>query len=124
MKHFTTLGVACAFFAAGFGTSLAVSKDKAPASEAQVKELFDNPRVTVREILLTPGSARAARPRPTDEVVLFPEEAHYQATDADGKVSPRDRKPGQVVWHTKGEQAPTLSNPSSKPVRYFSISVK
>jgi hypothetical protein len=123
MKHIGTLALACGIFAAGFGTAVAVSKDK-PATEAQVKELFDNPRVTVREILLTPGSARAARERPTDEVVLFPEEAHYQATEADGKVSPRDRKPGQVVWHKKGEQAPTLSNPHSKPVRYFSISVK
>jgi hypothetical protein len=123
MKHITTLGIAGAFFAAGFGTAVAVSKEK-PATEAQVKELFDNPRVTVREIVLAPGSARAARPRPTDEVVLFPEEAHYQATEANGKVSPRDRKAGQVVWHQKGEQAPTLSNPNAKTVRYFSISVK
>jgi hypothetical protein len=123
-RHLAAVGLAGALFAAGFGTAVAVSKDKPAAPEAQVKELMDNARVTVREIVLAPGSARAARARPTDELVLFPEEAHYQATDAAGKVSPRDRKPNEVVWHEKGEQAPTLSNPTKKTVRYFSISLK
>jgi hypothetical protein len=80
--------------------------------------------VTVHAITMPPGAQRDPRPRPTDELVLFYEEAHYQATDATGKVTPRDRTPGTVVWHKKGELAPTLSNPGSKPVRYFSISIK
>jgi hypothetical protein len=111
-----------ALFAAGFASALALGAGK-PA-EAEVKDLFDNARVTVRAVTMPPGAQREARPRPTDELVLFYEEAHYQATDAAGKVAPRDRKPGEVVWHNKGELAPTLSNPGAKPVRYFSISLK
>jgi hypothetical protein len=117
-----TLGGVAIIFAAGFGTAAAVGAGKPTAAE--VKDLFDNDRVTVHAITMPPGAQREPRPRPTDELVLFYEEAHYQATDADGKVAPRDRKPGTVVWHKKGELAPTLSNPGSKPVRYFSISIK
>lgn len=111
-----------ALFAAGFAAH-AFGAGK-PAPEADVKDLFDNPRVTVRAITMAPGTTRAARTRPTDEVVLFFEESHYQATEADGKVSPRDRKPMTVVFHKKGELAPTLSNLGDKPVRYLSVSLK
>jgi hypothetical protein len=115
---------AVAIFLAGFGTAFAVGANKTPAPQAEIKELLDNPRITVRTVTMAPGAQREGRPRPTDELVLFYEEAHYQATDADGKVSRRDRKPGTAVWHSKGELAPTLSNPGNKPVRYFSISIK
>jgi hypothetical protein len=114
-------------FASGFATAVAVGASKPAtksATPAEVKDLFDNPRVTVRSITMPPGTERAGRTRPTDEVVLFFEAAQYQATDAAGKVSPRDRAPGTVVWHQKGEIAPTLSNPGQKTVRYFSIALK
>ena len=113
---------ALGLYAAGFSTARALGAGK--STPADVKELLDNARVTVRAITMAPGAQREPRPRPTDELVLFYEEAHYQATDADGKVSPRDRAPGTAVWHKKGEIAPTLTNISSKPVRYFSISIK
>jgi hypothetical protein len=117
-----TVGGVAVIFAAGFGAAVALGAGKPTAAE--VKDLFDNDRVAVHAITMPPGAQRDPRPRPTDELVLFYEEAHYQATEADGKVAPRDRKPGTVVWHKKGEMAPTLSNPGSKPVRYFSISIK
>jgi hypothetical protein len=113
---------AVGLFAAGFGTARVIAGGK--AAEADVKDLFDNARVTVHAITMPPGAQRAPRPRPTDELVLFYEEAHYQATDADGKTTPRNRTPGTVVWHKKGEIAPTLSNPGSTPIHYYSISIK
>lgn len=126
MRNLALVGGALGLFAAGFGTAFAfaATTSKAAVVPAEVKDLFDNPRVTVRAITMAPGAQREPRPRPTDELVLFYEEAHYQATDAEGKVSPRDRTPGTVVWHKKGELAPTLSNPGTKPVHYFSISIK
>jgi hypothetical protein len=120
-KH-VTLG-ASLIFAAGLlagRTLFAVS----PSSEAAVKVIFENPNVAVREITMVPGTQRAPRVRETDEVVLFCEEAHYRAVTADGKREPRDRKPGTVVFHSKGEQAPTLINDGKKPVHYFSLSLK
>ena len=124
MTNKRNLGLLCgavAIFAAGFGTAFALGASKTPAALAEVKDLFDNPRVTVRAITMPSGSQREARPRPTDELVLFYEEAHYQATDAEGKVSPRDRTPGTVVWHKKGELAPTLSNLASATVPLFPV---
>jgi hypothetical protein len=120
-KHIT-LG-ATLVFAAGVlagRTLLAVS----PAPEAAVKVIFENPKVAVREITIGPGNQRSPRVRETDEVVLFCEEAHYRAVTAEGKREPRDRKPGTVVFHNKGEQAPTLVNDGKKPVHYFSLSLK
>jgi hypothetical protein len=124
LRKARALGGAAAIFAAGFGAAVALGAGKPGGKPAEVKDLFDNDRVTVHAITMPPGAQRDPRPRPTDELVLFYEEAHYQATDATGKVTPRDRTPGTVVWHKKGELAPTLSNPGSKPVRYFSISIK
>jgi len=112
-------------FAAGLATGLVVAaEDKAKAADAAAKVTFDNPRVTVKEITLAPGGKRLPRVRETDELVLFYAEAHYQAIDAKGKKEPRDRLPGTVVWHNKGEQAPTLVNEGKTPVRYYNISIK
>jgi hypothetical protein len=88
------------------------------------KVTFENARVAVKEITLAPGASRPSRTRETDELVLFYAESHYQAITPQGKTEPRDRQPGTVVWHKKGEVAPTLVNHGSKPVHYYSISIK
>jgi hypothetical protein len=123
MKKVSSIAAAAALFAGGILTGIALAGPDA-APEAGVKVVFDNARVTVKEVTMAPGASRPPRTRPTDEVVLFPEESHYQAIDAAGKKQPRDRAPGAVVFHTKGELAPTLVNTSAKPVHYFSIGLK
>ena len=123
MKTLHLAASAAALFAGGLLTGIALAGPDAPP-EAGVKVLFDNARVTVKDVTMAPGARRPPRTRPTDELVLFPEESHYQAVDADGKKQPRDRAPGAVVFHTKGELAPTLVNTSAKPVHYFSIGLK
>jgi hypothetical protein len=114
---------AVALFAGGVAVGLAAAGDK-PAPEASVKVAFENPRVAVTAIDIAPGAQRAGRTRPTDELVLFCDEAHYQAVDAQGHKEARDRKPGTVVWHQKGELAPTLVNTGARPVHYYGISLK
>jgi hypothetical protein len=116
---------AMAVFAGGLAGGWALADSKAaPAADPAARVSFDNPRVTVREITLAPGAKRPARTRETDELVLFYAEAHYQAVTDAGKTEPRDRAPGAVVWHKKGERAPTLVNPGTSPVRYYSIAIK
>ena len=111
-------------FASGLLAGRALFALEPPPVEAGLKVVLENPRVAVREVTIAPGAQRSPRVRPTDEVVLFCEEAHYRAVNADGSKEPRDRKPGTVVFHKKGEQAPTLVNEGKKPVRYFSLSLK
>jgi hypothetical protein len=123
MLKLRSLGLAVVLFGGGLAVGLAVAADKAPA-EAAVKVAFENPRVAVRVIDIPPGGRRSGRTRPTDEVVLFCEEAHYRAVDAQGKTEARDRAPGTVVWHARGEEAPTLVNDGRKTVHYYGISLK
>jgi hypothetical protein len=117
-----SLAILCSLVVFGAGIEIGVALS-APA-EATVKVTLDNKDVTVNEILMAPGAQRPSRPRPTNELVFFCEEAHYQAVDAQGKKESRDRVPGAVVFHHKGEVAPTLVNTSKKPVHYYSVSLK
>jgi hypothetical protein len=118
------LVAALVLFGSGIAVGLAVAADRAPAEAAVVKTAFENPRVAVQVIDIPPGGQRAGRTRPTDEVVLFCDEAHYQAVDAQGHKEARNRTPGTVVFHAKGELAPTLVNTGARPVHYYSISLK
>jgi hypothetical protein len=111
-------------FAGGLAGGWALAETKAAAADPAARVTFDNPRVTVREITLAPGAKRPARTRETDELVLFYAESHYQAVTDAGKTEPRDRAAGAVVWHKQGERAPTLVNPGTTPVRYYSIAIK
>jgi hypothetical protein len=111
-------------FAGGLAGGWALAETKGGAADAATKVTFDNARVTVREVTLAPGGKRPARTRETDELVLFYAESHYQAVTDAGKTEPRDRAAGAVVWHKQGERAPTLVNPGSTPVRYYSIAIK
>ena len=111
-------------FTGGLAAGLAIADSKAGGGDPATKVTFDNARVTVKEITLAPGGRRPARTRETDELVLFYAESHYRAVDDSGKNEPRDRAAGTVVWHKRGERAPTLVNEGSKPVHYYSIAIK
>jgi hypothetical protein len=124
--HAGVLGVlgGILLFAGGLAGGWALAETRGAGPDPAAKVTFENPRVTVREITLAPGGKRPARTRETDELVLFYAESHYQAVTDAGKTEPRDRAAGAVVWHKKGERAPTLVNPGSTPVRYYSIAIK
>ncbi len=113
--------LAAVLFGSGTLTGLALAEK--PADPA-TRVTFENARVAVKEITLAPGASRPTRTRDTDELVLFYAESRYQAVTPEGKTEPRHRLPGAVVWHKKGEIAPTLVNNGSKPVHYFSVSIK
>jgi hypothetical protein len=71
---------------------------------------LDNARVTVTESLTPVGGKREPYVRPTDQLLIFLDDAEYEAIDASGQKTLRTRKSGDIVWHTKGEQAPLLVN--------------
>ena len=122
MSILPKLALGAALFTAGVAAGAAA--EKTPATEATTKIALENARVAVRVIDMAPGASRPGRVRPTDELVLFCDEAHYQAVDAQGRKEPRDRAPGAVVFHHKGDVAPTLVNTSARPIHYYGISLK
>jgi hypothetical protein len=84
---------------------------------------LDNARLTVTESLTPVGGRRESYVRPSDQLLIFLDDAQYEAVEADGKVSKRSRKSGEIVWHTKGEIAPVLIN-KGKPYRNLIIALK
>ena len=56
---------------------------------------------------------------------MFLDESRYERTDSKTKEKLiRERKPGEVLWHDKGEDAPVLVNLGKKPYRTLVIELK
>ena len=111
-------------FAGGLSSGLALAGWTSPTLEPATKTLLDNPRVTVTEVTMAPGARREPFTRPTDQIIIFVDDANYEATDAAGKKDARHRADGEIVWHNKGEAAPLLVNTGKKPYRNLVVSLK
>jgi hypothetical protein len=84
---------------------------------------LDNARVTVTESTTPVGGKRESYIRSSDQVLVFLDDAQYEAIDETGKATAKSRKAGDIVWHTKGEVAPVLVN-KGKPYRNLVIALK
>ena len=116
--------LAIAIFAAGFAAGLVMAGRRAAAEGPQTKVLLDDQRVTVTEVTLAPGARREPYMRPTDQIIVFIDEANYEATDAAGQKQTRHRDAGEIIWHNKGEAAPLLVNVGKKPYRNLVVALK
>ena len=86
------------------------------------KVKLENPRVKVTEVTYQPGVPRDRYIRPTDQVIVFLDDSKYERIDSKTKEKTvRERKPGDVIWHDKGEDAPVLTNLGAKPYRTLVI---
>jgi hypothetical protein len=89
------------------------------------KVKLENARVRVTEVIAAPGSARERGVRQTDQVIVFLDDCRYERTDpASGEKTVRERKSGDVIWHSKGEDAPLLVNAGEKAYRTLVIELK
>lgn len=83
---------------------------------------FENNNVRVREVVFEPGVPRPSYTRPTDQIVVFLDDCRFERVDAvTGERLLRERKSGEVLWHDRGELAPTLINAGSTPYRTLLI---
>jgi hypothetical protein len=81
--------------------------------------------VKVTEVTSAPGSVREPGVRSTDQVIVFLDDCRYERTDpVNGEKTIRQRKSGDVIWHSKGEAAPRLMNAGSNPYRTLVIELK
>ena len=86
---------------------------------------LENARVKVTEVTSPPGGVRPRGVRPSDQVIVFLDDCRYQRTDPQtGQKTVRVRKSGDVIWHSRGEDAPQLVNAGSKPYRTLIIELK
>ena len=105
-------------------TLLGVYALAAPDSISQAVKL-EKPRVTVTEVTHPVGVPREPYIRPTDQVIVFLDDCAYDRVDAKtGQKTRVTRKSGEVIWHDKGEHAPTLINAGTKPYRTTVIALK
>ena len=111
-------------FTVGLASGLALARWLPADNQLQSKSLLDNQRLTVTEITMPPGARRPPYTRPADQLIVFVDEADYEATDAEGKKQVRHRQSGEIVWHNKGEAAPLLVNTGRKAYRNLVIALK
>ena len=70
---------------------------------------LDNARVQVTEVTSAPGAVREKGVRAHDQVIVFLDDCRYERTDPKtGAKSIQERKSGDVIWHTQGEDASTV----------------
>lgn len=124
MSKRTLFLVAMLIFVAGITTGVGIAGRLNASEKMATKELLDNQRVTVTEITMPQQARREAYTRPTDQIIVFIDEADYEATDAAGQKQVKHRKAGEIIWHNKGEAAPTLVNVGQHPYRNLVISLK
>jgi hypothetical protein len=106
-------------------TGLVLVMQLCPAAEVARKVVLENVRVEVTERIMEPGSVRETHIRPTDQVLVFLNDAEYERIDPDtGEKTVRKRKAGDVIWHSRGEVAPTLTNVAKTPLRILEIGLK
>ena len=89
------------------------------------KVKLENARVRVTEVVSPPGVPRERSIRQADQVIVFLDDCRYQRTDpVTGEKTVRERKAGDVIWHSKGEDAPQLVNLGAGPYRTLVIEIK
>jgi hypothetical protein len=86
---------------------------------------LDNSRVQVTEVISPPEAVRERGVRAHDQVIVFLDDCRYERTDPKtGVKTIQERKSGDVIWHTQGEDAPQLVNKGAKPYRTVVIELK
>lgn len=86
---------------------------------------LENARVLVTEVTSAPGAVRERGVRAHDQMIVFLDDCRYERTDPKtGAKSIQERKSGDVIWHTQGEDAPQLVNKGARPYRTLIIELK
>jgi hypothetical protein len=89
------------------------------------KVKLENDRVRVTEVTSPAGGVRERGVRAHDQVIVFLDNCRYERTDPKtGAKTIRERKSGDVIWHSRGEDAPQLVNVGSQPYRTLVIELK
>ena len=86
---------------------------------------LENARVKVTEVVSPPAGVRERGVRAHDQVIVFLDDCRYERTDPQtGAKTIRERKSGDVIRHSRGEDAPHLVNAGAKPYRTLMIELK
>ncbi len=87
-----------------------------------VQTVLENKRVRVIETTYLPGVPRERGVRASDQVIVFLDDCQYSRLDPQtGERTLRTRKAGEVIWHARGEDAPSLTNVGNKAYRTLTI---
>jgi hypothetical protein len=114
---------ATVLFLAGTLLGTALSWARNPAKSPVATTILENPKVQVNGVLYEQASVRAPHTRPQDQVIVFLDDASYEVVYANGKKEQRERRAGDVIWHSRGEVAPALNN-IGKTYRTVVVNIK
>ena len=86
--------------------------------------VLENLKVQVSRVVYEENAVRKGHVRSNDQVIVFLDDAHYEVVYADGKKETKRRQAGEVIWHNRGEEAPTLTNMGKGSYRTLMINLK
>ena len=119
MKHTILTAAVSSALTLGIAFSLTAAPD------ISRRVVLENPTIAVTERTMAPRGVRGPHTRPSDQVIVFVNDASYERTDAKtGAKAVRRRKAGDVIWHDRGENAPQLVNVGTAPMRSLVIAIK
>lgn len=111
-------------FTLGFVFGISLSGRGLAQRAPLTKTLLQNERVLVTEVIYEKDSRRPTHVRQNDQVIVFLDDAHYEVAYPDGKKETRGRKAGEVIWHSRGETAPNLTNTGELAYRTIVVNLK
>jgi hypothetical protein len=103
---------------------IVLSKDMGSAGAPVSTRILENAKVVVNRVTYGKGAVRRGDTRAHDQVIVFVDDASYEVVYANGKKETRTRKAGDAIWHSRGEEAPTLTNSGDQAYRTVVINLK
>ena len=116
--------VRAALFVSGLVFGLSLSGRSTPERTPSIKTLLENGKVLVSEVAYEKEASRPTHVRQNDQVIVFLDDAHYEVVYPDGKKETRARKAGDVIWHSRGDTAPNLTNTGEIAYRTIVVNLK
>jgi hypothetical protein len=83
-----------------------------------------NTKVQVNRVVYEENAIRKGHVRANDQVIIFLDDAQYEALYADGRKETKRRQAGEVIWHNRGEDAPTLTNTGKGSYQTLMVNLK
>ncbi len=114
----------CILFTAGLVLGVGLSTMPCEPKTPSLMTVLENTKVQVNRVVYEENDIRKGHVRANDQVIIFLDDAQYEALYSDGRKETKRRQAGEVIWHNRGEDAPTLTNTGKGSYQTLMVNLK